>query len=105
MSTPGTDLVKYVPPAEPEQNTVVDLHGKVVEQNAEMIEQLNLIGKAPSPNLFTTCTLETIVDLICQSPQELQLFQFACDKKLNQKLREAIEHFAEKLVVPEGTIQ
>lgn len=89
---------------EPETMTpsnVIDLRLAIEAQNAEMINKMKLIGKAPTPLLLIQNELQVLIDFMFSGNEDaINAYETACHMRLNHQLRAQLERWTERLTVP-----
>lgn len=97
-ATPTSDPIAFTPDGEP---NVIDMHAKVIEQNAALIEQLNAVGQPPNRLMFVETQIETLLDVLFDDSEQLTHFHAAVDLGLNRRLRAVIDGLTSALVLPD----
>lgn len=79
---------------------IVDMKLAVDVQNAELINKLSLVGRAPNPIVMMENKLAVLIDFMFNDEADArQAFETAVSIRFNQQLREVLEEVTSQLTL------
>ena len=89
----------YVVPDDADK--IIELEKVIVEQNNALIQQLNVLGRAPNMMLLIEARIEALVDMLFSDSVARQQYDCACHLRINGLLKQAVADFSSGgLIVP-----